>query len=177
MSFLHIDMAQVLKMLPQSKTITYLFYIVNIMGADVLATQGGRASGTMILTTLNSINSVPARQGLKSTCRPEMQRLLRHIYCKGACQVSKRSTLFESKCHNCEISWDLVVRRLISQWSEPNCRTDLNEWCFWGFMSISDRLKLKNELGWCCVRDHSVHGFTQWETTLHLNIDTHWLSP
>ena len=61
MSFLHIDMAQVLEMLPQSKTITYLFYIVNIMGADVLATQGGRASGTMILTTLNSINSVPAR--------------------------------------------------------------------------------------------------------------------
>ena len=33
-----------------SKTRTYLFYIVNIMAADVLATQGARASATMILT-------------------------------------------------------------------------------------------------------------------------------
>ena len=32
------------------KTRTYLFYIVNIMVADVLATQGARASATMILT-------------------------------------------------------------------------------------------------------------------------------
>ena len=41
-----------------SKTRTYLFYIVNIMG--VLA-QGAGASETMILTMLNRINSVPAR--------------------------------------------------------------------------------------------------------------------
>ena len=33
-----------------SKTRTYLFYIVNIMAADVLATQGARASSTMVLT-------------------------------------------------------------------------------------------------------------------------------
>ena len=32
------------------KTRTYLFYIVNIMVADVLATQGARASATMVLT-------------------------------------------------------------------------------------------------------------------------------
>ena len=31
-------------------TRTYLFYTVNIMVADVLATQGARASATMILT-------------------------------------------------------------------------------------------------------------------------------
>ena len=31
------------------KTRTYLFYIVNIMGADVLVTQGARTSATMIL--------------------------------------------------------------------------------------------------------------------------------
>ena len=42
---------------PSSKTRTYLFYIVNIMGADVLATQGARASATMILTMPNWINS------------------------------------------------------------------------------------------------------------------------
>ena len=35
-----------------SKTRTYLSYTVNIMGADVLATQGARASATMILTRL-----------------------------------------------------------------------------------------------------------------------------
>ena len=44
-----------------SKTRTNLFYIVNIMAADVLATQGARASATMILTKLNRDNSVPAR--------------------------------------------------------------------------------------------------------------------
>ena len=35
---------------------TYLFHIVNIMGADVLATQGARASATM----LNPISPFPA---------------------------------------------------------------------------------------------------------------------
>ena len=29
---------------------TYLFYMVNIMAADVLATQGAKALATMILT-------------------------------------------------------------------------------------------------------------------------------
>ena len=42
------------------KTITYLFYIANIMAADVLVTQGARASATMIFLILNQINSVPA---------------------------------------------------------------------------------------------------------------------
>ena len=32
---------------------------VNVMGADVLATQGARASAAMILTSLNQNNSVP----------------------------------------------------------------------------------------------------------------------
>ena len=36
-----------------SKTRIYIFYIVNIMAADVLATQGNRASATMMLTWLN----------------------------------------------------------------------------------------------------------------------------
>ena len=35
------------------------------MVADVLATQGTRASATMILTKLNRDNSVPAREGFK----------------------------------------------------------------------------------------------------------------
>ena len=33
--------------------------MVSIMGADVLATQGARASASMILTILNQINKVP----------------------------------------------------------------------------------------------------------------------
>ena len=45
------------------KTRTCQFYIVNIMVADVLATQGARASATMILTMLSQINSVPAHLG------------------------------------------------------------------------------------------------------------------
>ena len=43
-----------------SKTRNELFYIVNIMDADVLATQGARASASIIFTMLNWINSVPA---------------------------------------------------------------------------------------------------------------------
>ena len=35
--------------------------MVNIMGADVLVTQGATASETMILTMLNRINTVPTR--------------------------------------------------------------------------------------------------------------------
>ena len=46
---------------PSSKTKTYLCYIVNIMGADVLATQGARASAPMILTMSERIDSVLAR--------------------------------------------------------------------------------------------------------------------
>ena len=38
--------------------------MVNIMGADVLATQGARASATKTLTVLNRINSDPARLGV-----------------------------------------------------------------------------------------------------------------
>ena len=50
-SFLHIDTMQVVEILPQIRQEpTGLFCIVNIMAADVLATQGARASATMILT-------------------------------------------------------------------------------------------------------------------------------
>ena len=42
------------------KTRSYPFYLVNIMGADHLATQGARASATMILILLNQDYSVPA---------------------------------------------------------------------------------------------------------------------
>ena len=42
-----------------SKTRTFLSYTVNIMGADVLATQEARASATMIFTMLNQNNMVP----------------------------------------------------------------------------------------------------------------------
>ena len=40
------------------KTRTCIFYIVNIIVADVQATQGARASATMIMTMLNWNNSV-----------------------------------------------------------------------------------------------------------------------
>ena len=39
---------------------TYLDYIVNIIAADDLATQGAMASATMILIELNRDNLVPA---------------------------------------------------------------------------------------------------------------------
>ena len=38
----------------------YLFYIVNIMGADGLATQGAGASAAVIFTMLYRINSLSA---------------------------------------------------------------------------------------------------------------------
>ena len=62
MSFLHADMTQVAETLPQIRQeLTYS--TVNIVGADVLATQGARASTTMISTKIKHINSVPARKG------------------------------------------------------------------------------------------------------------------
>ena len=35
--------------------------MVNIMGADILVTQGARASATMLFALLDRINSIPAR--------------------------------------------------------------------------------------------------------------------
>ena len=58
-----------------SKTRTYLFYIVNIIDADVLTTQGASASATMILTLMKRNNSVSACLRLTFTCS-----VFLHIY-------------------------------------------------------------------------------------------------
>ena len=60
MSFLHIDMIQVVEILPQIRQ-GPTHYLVNIMAAGVLATQGARASAAMLLTQFNRDNSAPAR--------------------------------------------------------------------------------------------------------------------
>ena len=52
---------------PSSCNTTYLFHIVNNMGANVLATQGARASTIMVLAMLKRNNWVPARWGLMSS--------------------------------------------------------------------------------------------------------------
>ena len=49
MSFLHTDMLKIIEILPRIRPGLNLFYMVNIMFADVLAMQGARASATMIL--------------------------------------------------------------------------------------------------------------------------------
>ena len=55
-SFLYTGMAQVVEILsPERQGPAYFTYIVNIMAADVLVTQGTRASAAMILTKLNHI--------------------------------------------------------------------------------------------------------------------------
>ena len=58
-------MTWVVEILPQVRQ-ELAYSTVNIMGADVLATQGARASATMIFTVLNWINSVSAREGLNA---------------------------------------------------------------------------------------------------------------
>ena len=63
MSLLHIDMTQIVEILPQLRQGPTYSEIVSIMGGDVLATQGARPSATMILTWLNQDNSVPAHKG------------------------------------------------------------------------------------------------------------------
>ena len=58
MSFLNIGISS-------CKARTYLFYKLNIMGADVLAMQGARTSAAIIFAMFNRINAVSsARQGL-----------------------------------------------------------------------------------------------------------------
>ena len=64
MSFLHIDLTQVVEILPQVRQGGLTYPTVDIMAADVLATQGARASATMIFTVLNQIDLVPACYGL-----------------------------------------------------------------------------------------------------------------
>ena len=49
------------------KTTTYLFYVVNIMGTDVLAKQGAKASAAMVFSMLNRFYSVSARSGLRGS--------------------------------------------------------------------------------------------------------------
>ena len=63
---------------PSSKTRTYLFYIVNIMVADVLAMEGARASATMTFTMLNRIN--PACYGLRLTLGQCCSGIMKHVY-------------------------------------------------------------------------------------------------
>ena len=60
-SFLHTGIMQVAEIIPRVRQ--DLLYIINIMVVDVLATQGARASVTLIFTMLNPNNSVPVRQG------------------------------------------------------------------------------------------------------------------
>ena len=56
MSFLYIDLIQVVKTLPHVRQeLTY-----STMDADILAVQGTRASATMIFLVLNQNNLVPA---------------------------------------------------------------------------------------------------------------------
>ena len=53
MSFLHIDMVQVVPIFSYvNQELTIWSDIVSIMGADVLATQGAKASATLIFTVL-----------------------------------------------------------------------------------------------------------------------------
>ena len=61
MSFFYTDMTQVVEIISRLRARTYLFYIANIMGIDVLTAQGARASVNMIFIVLNLNNSVPAR--------------------------------------------------------------------------------------------------------------------
>ena len=60
-ALLHIDMTQAVKFLPHVRQGLNYCTNFNIMAIDDLATQGDRASATMIFTMLNRINSVPAR--------------------------------------------------------------------------------------------------------------------
>ena len=61
MSFLRIGKTQATEIIPEVRQKLAYSTIVNIMGVDVLATQGARASAAMIFTMFNRINSVPAR--------------------------------------------------------------------------------------------------------------------
>ena len=58
-SFLHIDLPEVVEILPQVRQGLAYSNLVNIMAVDDLATQGARASAAMTLTLLNRDNLVP----------------------------------------------------------------------------------------------------------------------
>ena len=65
-SFLNTDMIRVFEVLPHVRQeLTYSPKSINIMGDDVLATQGARASAIIIFTMSNRNDWVPARWGIK----------------------------------------------------------------------------------------------------------------
>ena len=57
MSFLRIHMTQVVEIIPQERQ--ELTYSTQLISCQLMATQGARASATMILTMLNRINFGP----------------------------------------------------------------------------------------------------------------------
>ena len=82
-SFLRNIMALVVEIL-SCKRMMYLFCIVGIVAAADLATQGAKASATMILTSLNRDNSVLARWGY-------LHRVLNNVHSGNYCFSSDAS--------------------------------------------------------------------------------------
>ena len=59
-------MAEVIQIRPYASQKTYVFYTVSIIGADVLPSQGTRASAPFILIVLNRNSSFPAPRGISA---------------------------------------------------------------------------------------------------------------
>ena len=84
MSFLHIDMPRKVEILPRVRQeLTYSTY--SYMGADALATPGAGASGTMIFTVLNRINSFP---NLKAWGKTVVMLAFEQWFCYRTCSKS-----------------------------------------------------------------------------------------
>ena len=83
------DMTDAVKILPRVRQeLTYRFYIVNIMGVDVLAMQGARASAAMIFTLVNQI---------PCTLRVNIQYNIDGLM--SDCIIASASTMHRTKSH------------------------------------------------------------------------------
>ena len=78
-------------------TRTYLCYIVNIMGADVLATQGARASTSMLFAMFNQIIGSPHVKGYIKMDMTGLSARPPYFQCVSYCNLVRRYVIILSR--------------------------------------------------------------------------------
>ena len=121
------------------KARTYLFYIVNIVAADDLATQGARASATMIFTILNRISVRRLKfnndvEGSVSNCNYEYAcvsvdgTLIKFMLFQTLCpKLNKCNTTHKLKRLFCVTNYEILNQNTI-QWYQKLITRWMSAW-------------------------------------------------
>ena len=107
MLFIHIDFTRVVKILPEVRQ-GFLFYVVNILSADVLVTQGAKASTTVIfmIYLVETVKFRPRTLGVnyKNLANPYMLKYTRSSLIEIMdCRLIYATPLSEPMLHFCQL--------------------------------------------------------------------------